>query len=482
MKFLLVCSQGSPETTGNLGEFRIPELNSIAALFGFEINYPDPIDTTRPYMVIELAGEKEARLLGSRAISVKHIWEYWADARTYDDLHTIIKPRNDLYDPYTGPSTTWKFTVSGFARNINLVDQVAVINSFRYLGFQGDIKLKNPQCEVGVFEEYVRRTDKEKGRELNDMRWVWMGRKICDTKRNMIDVFDLKKRAYIGTTSMEAEVSLLMANQALAAPGKLIYDPFAGTGSMLLTSAAFGALTMGSDIDGRQMRGKKTNIGDSAAQYGIKDKIVDCVVFDVTQHPYRRGEIFDAIVTDPPYGVRAGAKRLGRKEKNGQPYVPKPVPGYENVYSHELPDYVPATLPWEMTEVIESLITYALFLLRPGGRLVFFLPTDNLHYSDIDIPVIPGMTLISNSSQDYGKWARRLITMEKSRSVSVEEEKGVEGLEGLDRGIRRLVLGESGGSGTSTPKEEGEKRPGHAGFRDRYFAHFEDPEAAVKSD
>ena len=42
----------------------------------------------------------------------------------------------------------------------------------------------------------------------------------------MMDVFDLKKRAYIGNTSMESEVSLLMANQALASPGKLVYDPF----------------------------------------------------------------------------------------------------------------------------------------------------------------------------------------------------------------------------------------------------------------
>lgn len=30
----------------------------------------------------------------------------------------------------------------------------------------------------------------------------------------------------------------------------------AGTGSMLLTAAAFGAMTFGSDIDGRQLRGK----------------------------------------------------------------------------------------------------------------------------------------------------------------------------------------------------------------------------------
>lgn len=53
-----------------------------------------------------------------------------------------------------------------------------------------------------------------------------MGRKVCDTQRHLMDVFDLKKRSYIGTTSMESEVSLLMANQALASEGRVCYDPF----------------------------------------------------------------------------------------------------------------------------------------------------------------------------------------------------------------------------------------------------------------
>jgi tRNA (guanine10-N2)-methyltransferase len=78
---------------------------------------------------------------------------------------------------------------------------------------------------------------------------------------------------------MDAEVSLLMANQALvriiaslpiflsvqtdtqhvqASAGKLVYDPFVGTGSMLYTSAHWGAFVVGSDIDGRHIRGKGT--------------------------------------------------------------------------------------------------------------------------------------------------------------------------------------------------------------------------------
>lgn len=115
---------------------------------------------------------------------------------------------------------------------------------------------------------------------------------------------------------MDAEISLLMANQALAAPGRLMHDPFIGTGSMAYTCAHFGSLFIGSDIDGRQIRGKDSSPGiiRSANQYGVTSKIVDLLTMDVTQHPWRIGGLFDAIVTDPPYGVRAGAKRLGRKQ------------------------------------------------------------------------------------------------------------------------------------------------------------------------
>ena len=81
---------------------------------------------------------------------------------------------------------------------------------------------------------------------------------------------------------MDSEVSLIMANQVLASNGKVIWDPFgsflfpifsscsilreliicflylgvAGTGSMLLTCSQFGALTIGGDIDPKQLRGK----------------------------------------------------------------------------------------------------------------------------------------------------------------------------------------------------------------------------------
>ncbi|GAA5894968.1 hypothetical protein JCM6882_008255 [Rhodosporidiobolus microsporus] len=497
--FLLFAVQGPLE------EFRIPEVESVCKLLNVEYSWPVTPDYTRPYVLIGLKGEEDARKLGSRLVSVKHIWEFWAQAETYDELHELVKTAEvrEKWEHYTvDRECSWKFTIAGHNRTIPLPAQVKLINTFAYMPFVGDIDLRNPKLEIGVFEEYefdrmrglkvlqAREAEKGKGKGkgketevpaewdpeyTGTMRAVWMGRKICDTQRHLVDVYDLKKRAYIGTTSMEAEASLLMTNQALAGPGKWVYDPFVGTGSLLLTAAGFGALTFGSDIDGRQIRGKKTSIQHSAKQYGVTQRMVDCYSFDMTQHPWRTGELFDAIVTDPPYGVRAGAKRLGREEGERE-VQPQIIPGREaEGFHHEFHDYVPPSVGWPMEEVISTLVTYSLYMLKPGGRLVFFLPTDNAEYSDVDIPSVPGLKLISNSSQSFGKWARRLITMEKEAGGESEWRKAIEG---LDRGIRRK--GQKSRLEEEREAEDAQeaekKRPGHADFRERYYEGF----AAVK--
>ncbi len=88
--------------------------------------------------------------------------------------------------------------------------------------------------------------------------------------------------------------------------------------------AHLGALVFGSDIDGRQMRGKRSGmcfilsfwythmslqicssdktpgVIRAAKQYGLASHVVDLATFDIAHNPWRCGELFDAIVTDPP--------------------------------------------------------------------------------------------------------------------------------------------------------------------------------------
>lgn len=144
---------------------------------------------------------------------------------------------------------------------------------------------------------------------------VHLGRFLGASERDIVAKYDLKKRNYISTTSMDSELALVTANITLAAPGKLFYDPFVGTGSFPIACAHFGALAFGSDIDGRSIRGKgKTNLLANFVQYGLTERFGDCFVADLTNTPLRTARLFDGIVCDPPYGVREGLKVLGSRD------------------------------------------------------------------------------------------------------------------------------------------------------------------------
>jgi tRNA (guanine10-N2)-methyltransferase len=190
---------------------------------------------------------------------------------------------------------------------------------------------------------------------------VHLGRFILSGEREAIGKYDLKKRKYISTTSMDSELALVTANISLAAPGKLFYDPFVGTGSFPVACAHFGAIAWGSDIDGRSIRGKE-DIGllTNFVQYGLTDRFGDSFVADLTNTPLRATQLFDGIVCDPPYGVREGLKVLGSRD----PTKPK-GPIFQNGEAHHL--YAALTQFWTETDrVIDKRVTY-----RPKNHTAF---------------------------------------------------------------------------------------------------------------
>lgn len=191
--------------------------------------------------------------------------------------------------------------------------KVELINSFAYLPFEGQILLKSPDQEFTIFEQWEFNA---MPRNLPDPLKVHFGRFVGGSIREVIKTYDLKKRTYISTTSMDSELSLVTANIALAAPGKIFYDPFVGTGSFPIACAHFGALGWGSDIDGRSVRGEggKRSLKGNFEQYGLEQLLGGVFVSDLTNSPVRRSKIFDGIVCDPPYGVREGLKVLGCRD------------------------------------------------------------------------------------------------------------------------------------------------------------------------
>lgn len=104
------------------------------------------------------------------------------------------------------------------------------------------------------------------------------------------------------------------------------------------------------------------NIFPNFVQYDLPSPEV--VVCDNAMPCWRQpaGGWLDFIVTDPPYGVRAGAKKQGREGKE--------------VVVKDVNSYIPSKVSYGEDELSQDLLNFAAESLRDGGRLVFLVPVD----------------------------------------------------------------------------------------------------------
>ena len=75
--------------------------------------------------------------------------------------------------------------------------------------------------------------------------------------------------------------------------------------------------------------------------------------------------MLDAVICDPPYGVRAGGRKV----------APRP-----EIRVLEGRAHFPVTEPYLMGECLRDLLDSAARLLRLGGRLCFFIPASEETY------------------------------------------------------------------------------------------------------
>lgn len=191
---------------------------------------------------MKLPDESAARQLASRSVSIRCIFELWSFATSLPTFHDTLKQYLKEHEANTdfaslfSKEKTFKVTVESYNKHFTQAEKVEKIESMAYLPVLGDANLKKPDVQWIYIEYY--------GLDANDVPElpfsILFGRWIADGNRSMIKDISLKTRKFIGNTSMEAQLSLLMANQVMAKKGDYVFDPFVGTGSLLVAAAKYG--------------------------------------------------------------------------------------------------------------------------------------------------------------------------------------------------------------------------------------------------
>lgn len=403
-------------------DYRLPEIEALAKLHGYcdgekagqglqwkqaPDHHPDS-----PFYYVNLPNEDIARKIATQSLLLKGMYEVWGEGCTEEELKEAVSNYpEERKEPYLAENSTFKIVIDCFGKVLTFNEQTARIQSVSYVPFKGQVQLKKPQHKFWLID--IDGQAQQNGLPPLAAKRLFFGREIGSSDRSVIAKYELSRRKYLGPTAMDAEIALLMAHQALVKPGKLVYDPFVGTGSILVAAAHYGALTMGADIDIRVVRdgkGPNCNVWSNFKQYNLGEPL-GLIRADNNSPPWRSDvcEMFDAIICDPPYGVRAGGRKSGgRKMLNGQrdAYV---------IPEEMKKDHIPSTAPYTLVECVHDLFDMAARLLVMGGRLVYFFPAAREDCSESHFPKHPCFTLIASSEQILStRWSRCLITMEKT--------------------------------------------------------------------
>uniref|UniRef100_A0A672MU01 tRNA (guanine(10)-N(2))-methyltransferase TRMT11 n=1 Tax=Sinocyclocheilus grahami TaxID=75366 RepID=A0A672MU01_SINGR len=302
-------------------DFRLPEIKALLSLRKRPFDTSKTFSEKSPFWHLNGLSEDDMRRVMSRTICGKSSFELWGHGTTTDELRTsLLKYPAENMAPYLQHNSTYKINVYTFNKTLVFKNRIKKIDALDFLPFKGTVNLKDPEHIFCLLEDY--------GSDPNDIPeepfHIYFGRWIADGQRELIRSYSVKKRHFIGNTSMDARLSFIMANHAKVKADDLVYDPFVGTGSLLVACSHFGAYVCGTDIDyntihgigkasrkNQKWRGPDENIRANLRQYGTESLYVDVMVSDASKPVWRKNAQFDAIVTDPPYGIRESTRRTG---------------------------------------------------------------------------------------------------------------------------------------------------------------------------
>jgi tRNA (guanine10-N2)-methyltransferase len=274
-------------------DFRLAELHALLQLNGVD---PASLKLTSDesqldgnFLIVDVPSKEIARKLCERSVLIKTIHELWASGPS---LSAVVDATKTLpvsfIQPYLAAENSWSFQCDGFCRKL----QPAVKEEFRgrfkpILGFKGPISINRPAVDLWLILDYSVRYQEEeeaKQRAKEETTSTVFTSAKCNSypsaeaseeddptsadvptylgvliskggMREELRKYSLKQRLYLGPTSLDDSLAFLLGNISSVRAGELVFDPFVGTASILVAMAHFGAVTAGSDIDPRVLRG-----------------------------------------------------------------------------------------------------------------------------------------------------------------------------------------------------------------------------------
>eukprot|EP00826_Nyctotherus_ovalis_P056822 TRINITY_DN774_c0_g1_i7.p1 TRINITY_DN774_c0_g1~~TRINITY_DN774_c0_g1_i7.p1 ORF type:complete len:235 (+),score=43.29 TRINITY_DN774_c0_g1_i7:142-846(+) len=209
----------------------LEELEGLSNTIAKEVTNEELKD--HPYAYVFLPSLEVAKRILERSVLIKSFNLVFAEEQTLDKAMGCVDKEllKQFMDEHSGSIA---FRIESTNRTVHTSDYAKQIKSYIEMFGLGDRKvdLQEPDIVFKFIEIY-------KYGDTGSSLKAYFAAEILKNPTSYAK-FALPDRAYLGPTTTDHELAVLMANQALVREGSFVYDPFCGTCGLLLLCTHYG--------------------------------------------------------------------------------------------------------------------------------------------------------------------------------------------------------------------------------------------------
>ncbi|KAL0208940.1 hypothetical protein P9112_011527 [Eukaryota sp. TZLM1-RC] len=393
-------------------DFRVPEIEAVASLFNTHLVFKTYPSVHFPFAWVDFESLELARHICSRCVLVHSVIDVFAHSSSWDKLLSTIKSMNSnntlhpTLQSAISDNVSFKFSPYTWGKKQSQATHFQLMEDIGAClePIKSTVCLTNPDYDLWI----ACYSPPPQCSDDSLQPHYFFGSAVGNSLRKSISPYRLPDRAFLGPTSMDTELSFVMANLTKVRAGSVVYDPFVGTASTLVPVAYFNAFSIGADLDPTILKDydhqSKKRGGprcfQNFSQYSLSRP--DIIHSDVSSPSLSPCSV-DAVVTDPPYGIKAGSRGLTRRGSD----KPAKVPNSSRTQC-KLSDFSSQS----PLELIRTMLFTVLVVLRRGGRVCYWLPQPDC--ITLEPPFVEGFKVIADCLQPCTSvFNRRLIVLEK---------------------------------------------------------------------
>jgi tRNA (guanine10-N2)-methyltransferase len=182
------------------------------------------------FLIAEFPNEQIIHDVCHRSILIKAVYELWGSgSNSAECVKSVSSLSRNVLEPYLLRGKSWSIRPDAFCKSLSMTQKNHVRDMFKFLEFRGDVNIEAPDTDLWIVMDFSKHRELVIDTSNTIPVPTYFGRLVArGGMRDELKKYDLKKRLYLGPTSLDDSLAFILANLSGVRQNMFTLDPFVG--------------------------------------------------------------------------------------------------------------------------------------------------------------------------------------------------------------------------------------------------------------